>query len=162
MQNTNQEIIPRRDADKPGVGGDGARWLECSITEEGNLTSLVMGTKRKERLFGRRAVLEFGTSPGWPWRIQWLPTPVFLPGEFHRQRSLAGYSPWGRKQWDVTEQQTFTFLSLGGPRHSSSLRVAPGSKDATINRPLSYTLSSFIMMWLLFHKKLVFSTSLYL
>ena len=98
MQNTNQEIIPRRDADKPGVGGDGARWLECSITEEGNLTSLVMGTKRKERLFGRRAVLEFGTSPGWPWRIQWLPTPVFLPGEFHRQRSLAGYSPWGRKE----------------------------------------------------------------
>ena len=54
--------------------------------------------KRKERLFGRRAVLEFGTSPGWPWRIQWLPTPVFFPGEFHRQKSLAGYSPWGRKE----------------------------------------------------------------
>ena len=25
-----------------------------------------------------------------PWRREWLPTPVFLPGEFHRQRSLAG------------------------------------------------------------------------
>ena len=30
-----------------------------------------------------------------PWRRKQLPTPVFLPGEFHTQRSLAGYSPWG-------------------------------------------------------------------
>jgi len=30
-----------------------------------------------------------------PWRREWLPTQVFLPGEFHGQRSLAGYSPWG-------------------------------------------------------------------
>ena len=32
-----------------------------------------------------------------PWRREWLPTPVFSPGESHGQRSLAGYSPWGRK-----------------------------------------------------------------
>ena len=31
-------------------------------------------------------------------------TPVFWPGEFHGQRSLAGYSPWGHKEWDKTEQ----------------------------------------------------------
>ena len=30
-----------------------------------------------------------------PWRREWQPTPVFLPGEFHRQRNLAGYSPMG-------------------------------------------------------------------
>ena len=30
-----------------------------------------------------------------PWRREWLPTPVFLPGEFHEQRNLVGYSPWG-------------------------------------------------------------------
>ena len=30
-----------------------------------------------------------------PWRREWLPTPGFLPGEFHEQRSLAGHSPWG-------------------------------------------------------------------
>ena len=30
-----------------------------------------------------------------PWRRKWQPTPVFLPGEFHGQRSLVGYSPWG-------------------------------------------------------------------
>ena len=33
-----------------------------------------------------------------PWRREWQPTPVFLPGEFHRQRSLAGYSPQSRKE----------------------------------------------------------------
>ena len=32
-----------------------------------------------------------------PWRRKWQPTPVLLPGEYHGQRSLAGYSPWGRK-----------------------------------------------------------------
>ena len=30
-----------------------------------------------------------------PWRRKWQPTPVFLPGEFHGQRSLASYNPWG-------------------------------------------------------------------
>ena len=35
-----------------------------------------------------------------------LSTPVFLPGEFHGQRSLAGYSPWGHKESDRTEQVT--------------------------------------------------------
>ena len=36
-------------------------------------------------------------SLGWddPLEKEWQPTPVFLPGEFHGQRSLAGYSPWG-------------------------------------------------------------------
>ena len=30
-----------------------------------------------------------------PWRREWLPSLVFLPGEFHEQRSLVAYSPWG-------------------------------------------------------------------
>ena len=38
-----------------------------------------------------------------PWRRKWQPTPVFFPEEFHGQRSLAVYSPWGRKQLDITE-----------------------------------------------------------
>ena len=46
-----------------------------------------------------------GRSPG----KEWLPTSVFLPREFHGERSLAGrslagYSPWGHKQSDTTEQ----------------------------------------------------------
>ena len=43
-----------------------------------------------------------------PWRRKWQPTPVFLPGEFHGQRSLADYSAWGRKESDKTEQLTHT------------------------------------------------------
>ena len=38
-----------------------------------------------------------------PWRRKWQPTPVFLPGKFHGQRSLAAYSPWGHKESDATE-----------------------------------------------------------
>ena len=34
------------------------------------------------------------------------PIPVFLPGECHGQRSLVGYSPWGRKELDMTERLT--------------------------------------------------------
>ena len=37
-----------------------------------------------------------------PWKRKWQPTPVFLPGEFHGQRSLVGYSPWGGKESDIT------------------------------------------------------------
>ena len=42
-----------------------------------------------------------GFNPGVrkiPWRRKWQPTPVFLPGKSHRQKSLAGYSPWGHKR----------------------------------------------------------------
>ena len=42
------------------------------------------------------------------WRREWLPTPVFLPGEFHGQRNLAGYSPWGHKELDMTKRHTHT------------------------------------------------------
>ena len=49
-----------------------------------------------------------------PWRRKWQPTPVFLPGKSHGQRSLVGYSPWGCKEWDMTEQhQALSELSLG-------------------------------------------------
>ena len=48
-----------------------------------------------------------------PWRRAWQPTPVFLPGESHGQRSLAGYSPRGCKESDMTEQlRTAQFLAL--------------------------------------------------
>ena len=47
------------------------------------------------------------TSPGGG---QWQPTPVFLPGESHGQRSLVGYSPWGCQKSDMTEQVTHTLL----------------------------------------------------
>ena len=44
-----------------------------------------------------------------PWRRKWQPTPVFLPGKPHGQRSLVGYSPWGHKESDTTERLHFHF-----------------------------------------------------
>ena len=38
-----------------------------------------------------------------PWNGKWLPTSVFLPGEFHGQRNLVGYSQWGHKELHMTE-----------------------------------------------------------
>ena len=38
-----------------------------------------------------------------PWKRAWQPSPVFLPGEFHGQRSLAAYGPWGHRQSDTPE-----------------------------------------------------------
>ena len=46
-----------------------------------------------------------------PWRRKWQPTPVFLPGEFHGQRNLVGYNPWGCKGSDSTDQQTVSLLT---------------------------------------------------
>ena len=56
----------------------------------------------------------------WVWSLSWedpleedmATTPVFLSGEFNGERSLEGYSPWGYKALDMTEQLTFTFLKL--------------------------------------------------
>ena len=48
------------------------------------------------------------------WSTEWQPTPVFLPGESHGQRSLEGYSPEGHKKLDMTEvtEHTYTLQNL--------------------------------------------------
>ena len=64
---------------------------------------------------------DLGSIPGFdpwvgkiPWRRQWQPTPVFLPGESHGRRSLVGYSARGRKESDTTERLHFNFLKKVG------------------------------------------------
>ena len=50
-----------------------------------------------------------------PWRRKWQPTPVFLLGKSYGQRSLVGYSPWGRKRVEhdlMTEQQQIPYMLL--------------------------------------------------
>ena len=58
---------------------------------------------------------DLGSIPGlgrFPWRRKWQPTPVFLPGESHGQRNLAGYSPWGHKESHTTEWLTLSLFQL--------------------------------------------------
>ena len=58
------------------------------------------------------------------WRRRWQPTPVFLPGEFHGQRSPAAYSPWGHKESDTKEQlntqETLTYQAFSPFRFASN------------------------------------------
>ena len=57
-----------------------------------------------------------------PWRREWLYTPVFLPGEFHGQRNLAGYSPWDCKESDMSEQLTHTKGILGNNKFNNKFK----------------------------------------
>ena len=48
-----------------------------------------------------------------PRRRKWLPTPLFWPGEFHGQRNLEGYSPWGRKELDLNNSNNMFYEAFG-------------------------------------------------
>ena len=50
-----------------------------------------------------------------PLSKEWKPTPVFLPGDSHGQRSLEGYSPQGCKESDTTERLTLSHFPIGIP-----------------------------------------------
>ena len=47
-----------------------------------------------------------------PWSREWQPTPIFSPGEYHGQRSLVGYSPWGGTVLDMTEHSHLFLLNI--------------------------------------------------
>ena len=87
------------------------------------------GAGGKEPVCRCRRCKRRGVSP-WvgkiPWRRAWQPTPLFLPGESHGQRSLVGYSPWGHRESDAAEAEhtcthahthTHTHTSLLQPSH---------------------------------------------
>ena len=65
-----------------------------------------------------------------PWRKEWLPTPVFLPGEFHGRRCLAAYSPWGHKESDMTKQLSHSLFTM---------YLHPNSHWIIITLALNYT-----------------------
>ena len=82
--------------------------------------------------------LAFSTSLPPHWRRKWQPTPVFLPGECHGQTNLAGYSPWGCKESDMTERLTHTHTHTH-THTASSHALASASLDSSF--PLCNTVS---------------------
>ena len=65
---------------------------------------------------------------------EWQPTSVLLPGEFHGQRSLAGYSPRDLKESDMTEQLIHTHTHTHtGPRHLELHSAAHLNLNAAID-----------------------------
>ena len=79
------------------------------------INKLVIWLSNKESACSAEDTGDTGSVP-WtgkiPWRREQPPTPVFLPGEFHGQRSLSGYSPEGRKESDMTVQLSIYFYLL--------------------------------------------------
>ena len=85
-----------------------------------------------------------------PWKRKWQPTPVFLSGKSHGQRSLVGYSPWGRKESDTTERLSMStkawklqgltrVLGWGGPGYepgSEQKCPVPVAMDAQVFAPM--------------------------
>ena len=91
------------------------------------------------------------------WRRKWQPTPIFLPGESHGQRSLLGYSPWGPKS--RTRLKWFSMFLLTQGLHTSlflfiffsfSLNTILGGTPSLIIQPIERRLSPPKHLWPLF------------
>ena len=69
-----------------------------------------------------------------PFRREWQPTPVFLPGEFHGQRSLVGCSPWGHKESDTLSNLCGAWLGPRGQKgHKETFWVARNALDLDLS-----------------------------
>ena len=77
-------------------------WLDLLVVQ-GTLKSLLLHHSSKTSILQHSAFFIVQLSHPY-WRSKWQPTPVLLPGKFHGWRSLVGYSPWGCKELDTTEQ----------------------------------------------------------
>ena len=73
------------------------------------------GSDSKESACNDGDMVLISESERFPWRREWLPNPVLLPGEFHGQRSLVGYSPWSHKKSCTTEELRLTQSMLDFP-----------------------------------------------
>ena len=68
------------------------------------------------------------------WKREWQPTSIFLPGEFHGQRRLAGCSPWGCKELDMTEQLILFFTTTTSwESHPESSYFSESGSDFSMN-----------------------------
>ena len=81
------------------------------------------------------------------WSRKWQPTPIFLPGEFYGQKSLVGYSPWGRKESDKTELRTLSFLLQ--VTHKPRFHMAKTEEDKS-ERDLYPHVASIQLVYFLF------------
>ena len=74
------------------------------------------------------------------WRRQWQTTPVLLPGKFHGQRSLVGYSPRGCKESGTTERLPFHFLLL-------QITALQGAQASVVTHGIQNLGSVAVGMW---------------
>ena len=111
------------------------KWLSSSSSSS-LLNYRAIATEIKTRVFWSNSM---------PWRREWQPTPEFLPGEFHGQRSLVGYSSWGLKESDMTKWLTFSSLLLFSLSRSSM------KLSQTNNFPFSFFLAFHVISKISFY-----------
>ena len=88
-----------------------------------------------------------------PWRRKWQLTPLFLPGKFHGQRRLTGYSPWGRKSQKWLSNWAWARLQdLIRTKHEKKGRMQDYSSHSQ-QRSMRW----FIQKWVQFHFKWKYS-----
>ena len=110
---------PARDLSDPGIestfpaspASEVDSWLAkpsgqltelIALCKEGSISMLPWWLSGKEPTYQCRRCWFDTWFRKIPWIRKWQPTPVFLPGKSHGQRSLVGYSPWGLKELDTT------------------------------------------------------------
>ena len=90
------------------------------------------GTRGKESTCHCRRCKIHGFDP-WvrkiPGSMKWQSTPVFLPSESHGKRGLVGYSPWGHRESDMTEQLSTHFPYYVGGEALSKINRNDESTD---------------------------------
>ena len=92
--------------------------MDLEVLKELLSTSLVAQAVKNLPAMWETWVRSQGGEDLHAWRRAWQPTPVFVPGKFHGQRSPVSYSPWGCKESEMTEQLT---LSLSRSYYSKAL-----------------------------------------
>ena len=112
---SSQTFIPPQKAFKTYVcgGSDFQNAQHIFKMQAENRRGFPVVASQKEPVCQYRRHKKHGFDPWvWkiPWKRAWQPTPLFLPGESHGQRILAGYSPWGGKESDITEATQHTCM----------------------------------------------------
>ena len=77
------------------------------------------------------------------WRKKWQPTPGFLSGKSHGQRSMVSHSPWGRKESDTTEQ--LLFLSVDG--YLGCFHVLANVNSAAVSIGVHVFFQIMVFLW---------------
>ena len=106
--------------------------LENSAVATG-LERVSFHSNPKERQCQRMLKLSHNCTHLTCWRRKWQPSPVPLPGKLHGQRSVVGYSPWGRKESDTTEQLHFTSLCFTSHAIKVMLKILQARLQQYVN-----------------------------